>query len=103
MSRISEVLKNKNKVEKARKARRKNEMKILRDRSEFKARLYDELKQIEALFKDTSIEAIEITVPDRSLAQFSASIYSDDLADYTVEQVEDETNKFLIKRKYIAF
>ena len=102
MSRTSEVLRNKNKVEKARKARRKNEMQLLRDRSEFKARLYDEVKKIDAIFKDKDVQAVEIEVPDKSLAQFSASIYSEDLADYTIEQVQDETNKFLVKRKFIA-
>ena len=43
MSRTSEVLKNKNKVEKARKARRRNEMLTLRDKSAFKAKLYDDI------------------------------------------------------------
>ena len=103
MSRTSEVLRNKNKVEKARKARRKNEMQTLRDRSEFKAKLYAEVKHIDAIFKDKNVDAVEIEVPDKSLAQFSASIYSDDLVDYTIEQVDGETNKFLVKRKFLAF
>ena len=103
MSRISEVIKNKNNVEKSRKARRKNEMQLLRNKSEFKARLYDEMKHIEAALHDDNIEAIIVTVPDTSLAQFSASIYSEDLADYNVEQVEDQPNQFLIRRKFLAF
>lgn len=103
MSRTSEVLKNRNKVEKARKARRKNEMQMLRDRSEFKAKLYDEMKRIEIILKDEDVQAVEITVPDNTLARFSAAIYAEDLADYSIEQKEGETNKFLIKRKFLAF
>lgn len=103
MSRTSEVLKNRNKVEKARKARRKNEMLTLRDRSAFKAKLYDELKHIEIIFEDPDIDAIKITVPDRSLAQFNMAIFSEDLAGYDIEQVQDQPNQFYIRRKYIAF
>lgn len=103
MSRTSEVLKNKNKVEKARKARRKNEMLTLRDRSAFKAKLYDELKHIEIIFEDSDVEAVRVTIPDRSLAQFNAAIYSEDLAAYDIEQVKDVPNQFYIRRKYIAF
>ena len=103
MSRTSEVLKNRNKVEKARKARRRNEMLTLRDKSAFKAKLYDELKHIDVIFEDSDVEAVKITVPDKSLAQFNAAIYSEDLAGYDIEQVKDKPNQFYIRRKYIAF
>lgn len=103
MSRISETIRNKNKVEKARKARRKNEMLSLRDKSAFKAKLYDELKHVEAILKDDSIEAVVIHIPDKFLSQFGTAIYSEDLAVYEVEQVADKTNDFYIRRKYLQF
>lgn len=103
MSKTLEVLKNRNKVEKARKARRKNEMNSLRDRSAFKAKLYDELKHIEVILEEQDIDAIIIEVPDRSLSKFNASIYSEDLAGYSIQQVENESNKFYIRRRYIAY
>ncbi len=103
MSRISEVIKNKNKIEKARKLRRKNEMISLRDASAFKAKLYDELKHIEVIFEDQDVDAIIITVPDNSIAQFNNAIYSEDLAGYNIEQSKDEPNTFYIRRKYITF
>lgn len=103
MSRISQVIKNKNKIEKSRKARRRNEMISLRDRSAFKAKLYDELKHIDVIFEDSDIDAILITVPDRALAQFNTAIYSEDLAGYDIEQVENQPNQFYIRRKYIVF
>jgi len=103
MSRISEVIKNKNKVEKARKARRKNEMLTLRDKSAYKAKLYDELKHIDAILEDSDVDAILITVPDKSLAQFNTAIYSEDLVGYDIQQSEESPNKFYVRRKYIAF
>ena len=103
MSRTSEVIKNKNKVEKARRARRKNEMKTLRDKSAFKAKLYDELKHLDVIFEDNDVEAVKITVPERSLAQFNTAIYSEDLAGYNIEQDDKQPNVFYIRRKYISF
>ena len=103
MSRISEVIKNKNKIEKARKARRKNEMLTLRDKSAYKAKLYDELKHIDAILEDSDVEAIVITVPDRSLAQFNTAIYSEALVGYDIQQSEESPNQFYVRRKYISF
>lgn len=103
MSRTSEVLKNRNKVEKSRKARRKNEMQLLKNKSAYKAKLYDELKHVEILLKDPDIDAVVISVPDNSITQFSASIYADDLAGYDIEQVEGQPNQFCIRRKFIMF
>ena len=103
MSRTSEVLKNKNKTEKARKARRKTEIASLRSRSAFKARLYADLKHIDVILEDSDVDAVIITVPDKSLAMFNTALYSEDLVGYNIEQSEDNPNKFYIRRKYIAF
>lgn len=103
MSRTSDVIKNKNKVEKARKARRKNEMLTLKNKSAFKAKLYDDLKHVEIILNDSDVDAVVITVPDKSLPQFTMAIYSEDLANYDIEQVEEQSNQFLIRRKFITF
>lgn len=103
LERTREVYRNKNKLDKALKARRKNEMLNLKNKSAFKAKLYDELKHIEIILQDPSIEAVQVTVPDKVLSQFSTAIYSEDLASYDVTQVEGESNMFLIKRKFVAF
>lgn len=103
MSRTSEVIKNKNKVEKSRKARRKNEMLTLKNRSAFKAKLHDELKHIEVILQDPNIEAVIVNVPDRTLADFTAAIYGEELASYDIRQVEDQTNQFYVRRKFIQF
>lgn len=101
--RTRQVLKNKNKVERAIQARRKNEMVDLRTRSIFKSRLYEETQHIEMLLEYEDIDAIIVNVPDKFLPQFVNAIYGEDLASYEVEQVEGETNKFYIRRKLVSF
>ncbi len=102
MSRISNVIKNKNKIEKARRARQKDELLHLRETSVFKAKLYDKINQIEMLFSEDSVNAIIITVPDESLNYFTNAVYSEDLAGYIVEQVPEQYNKFVLRRKFVA-
>lgn len=103
MSRTSEVLKNRNKIEKARKARRKNEIVSLRNRSAFKAKMYDELKHIEVMLQDENVNAVIVTVPDRMISAFTEAIYSEDLAGYDIQQVDNEPNQFFIRRDFISF
>lgn len=103
MSRIGEVLKNKNRVEKVRRARSKDEMNSMRIDAAFKARLYDELKRIEILFGKDEIESLIIDIPDVFLAKFGAAIFSEDLAEYDIQQVEGSSKKFQVKRKFIVY
>ena len=103
MSRISEVLKNKNRVEKIRRNRRRDEMTLLKQESSFKVRLYDELKKIDILFEKDEVEAVIIEVPNEFIAKFGAAIYSEDLAEYTIKQVDGYANRFSIERKIVIF
>lgn len=103
MSRVSEVIKNKNKVEKAHRARRKNEMLSLRDKSAFKAKLHDELRHVEAILDSEEVESVVITVPEKFMYQFNSAIYADDLAGFDIEQSTDVPNKFYIRRKIVRF
>ena len=56
MSRVSAVLKNKDRVEKTQKAQRKAEIDNMRSSAAFKARLYDELKKIDVLLESDRSE-----------------------------------------------
>lgn len=103
MSRVSEVLKNKNRVERTQRARRKEELASLQVSAAFKAKLYDELKKIDILLGSEEIESIIISVPDEFLAKFGESIYSEDLAEYSIQQVEGVPNKFYVRHRYIQF
>lgn len=102
MSQISEVLKNKNKVEKAQKERRKQNMMELRNNSAFKASLHDELRRIGAILNDEDVDAVVITVPDDQIARFTGAIF-DEITDFDISQVDGEPNKFIVRDKFVAF
>lgn len=103
MSRIQEVLKNKNRVERTQRARRKDEINSLRISSAFKARLYDELKKIDILLDSDEVSSVIITIPDIFLAKFGEAIYSEDLAEYDIQQVDGVPNKFHVQHRFIQF
>lgn len=103
MSRVQEVLKNKNRVERTQRARRKEELNSLRVSAAFKARLYDELKRIDILLDSDEIDSVVITIPDVFLAKFGEAIYSEDLAEYDIQQVDGVPNQFYVKHKFIQF
>lgn len=103
MSRIQEVLKNKNRVERTQRARRKEELNSLRVSAAFKARLYDELKKIDILLDNDEVNSVVITIPDAFLAKFGEAIYSEDLAEYDIQQVEGVPNQFYVRHKFLQF
>ena len=65
--------------------------------------MYDELKHVEVILKDNDVDAVIISVPDASIAQFSAAIYADELSGYEITQGEGQSNLFYIRRKFIVF
>lgn len=102
-SRTAQVIKNRNRVERARNKYREDEMQILNSQAAFKARLADDLKDINFLLQDRDIKSVVVHVPDDKIAEFVRSIYTEDLQDYDVQQYEDNPNKFLISKKIIVF
>lgn len=97
------VMKNKGKIEKVAKARRKNEINSLKDRSSFRAKLFAELQHIDVALQSPDIDGVIITIPQRYVAMFSEALYSEEMSGYIVEQVEGESSKFIIRRKFINF
>ena len=103
MSEFISVLKNKNRIEKAGRARRKSEIVKLRAQTAFKARLYDELRHIDIILEDKDVEAVVIVIPEAMQAYFSEALYSDDLVGYKIEQLPGASNKFRVEKKFISF
>ena len=101
MSQLVDTLRQKNKVEKARKKYRNEELVRLRHQTAFKARLYDELKKIDILLDNKDIEGVIIEVPENYQSFFTEAIYSEDLIGYDIKQLE--VNKYLLKKKLIQF
>ncbi len=103
MSKIIEVIKNKNRVERVRKARRKEELANMRLNSVFRAKLKDEFRKIGAILEIGDVESVIIEVKDEFIGRFGGAIYTVDLAEFDIEQVEGEANQFYIRRKFITF
>ncbi len=103
MSRIKDVIKNKNRVEKIQRERRKEEIYTLKESAAFKAKLYDELKYVEVLLDSEEVKSVIIKIPDVHLAKFGAAIYSEDLAEYDIQQVDGTSNQFYVRKKFLAF
>jgi hypothetical protein len=95
------VLRQRKKIEKAARARRTNELSTLKRKTEYRARLFDELRHVEILLQFPEINSVIISVNDNMLSAFTESIYSDELANYEITQLENEPNKFKIRERQI--
>lgn len=101
MSRIAEVLKNRNLVEKSQRARRKDELNALRTKAAFNASLNDEMKYIEMLLNSSEVESVTITVPEQQIAKFGEAIYTEIMSSYDIQQVPDAPDQFVIRLRSI--
>lgn len=103
MSKIIEVIKDKNRIERLRVRKHREELDKLKSNAVFRANLKSNMRKVELLLNNSEVDSIIIEVLDNYLGQFGEAIYSDDLSDYDIKQVENEPNKFYIKKKYIQF
>lgn len=103
MSRVSTVLKNRDRIEKTQKAQRKAEIEGMRRSAAFKARLYDELKKIDVLLESDEISSVAIKIPEQFMAQFGEAIYSEDLAEYDIRQDSEQPDVFHVNHKFVQF
>lgn len=101
LSQTRAVLRQKKKIEKAARARRSNELSSLKKKTEYRARLFDELRHVEVLLQFNEINSVIITVNDNMLSAFTEAIYSDELANYEITQLENAPNKFRIRERQI--
>ena len=101
MSRIAEVIKNKNRVEKSQRTRRKEELTKLKIEASYKASLSDGLRHIDALLESPEISGVIIKIPEKQIAMFTTAIYSEELAGYEVIQNSEKPDEFIIRYKLI--
>lgn len=99
---VQTVLKNKDKAEKRRKQFRQDELQMLKTAAAFKAQLLDDLKAVDLLLDGTDVDSVIIQVDPSKIAAFSSAIYTEDLAEYNIEQ-SDESDIFKMSRKTISF
>ena len=101
MSRIVSTIKNKNIIEKTQRARRKEELKGYKDKASYKASLRDELDRVSALLDISDLNGIVIKIPQKMLPKFSEAIYSEELTEYEVTQIEGKSDEFIIRYRLI--
>lgn len=85
MSRLSQVIKEKNRLEKAEKKRRQMELQDVRQDTAYRAKLYDEMQAVKVMLDDPDVEAVYIEIPERYVTLFARAAYSDEMAEYTLE------------------
>lgn len=102
MSRVSEVIKAKNKRKKQREARRKDELDKLKMKAAYRARLVAALDHVDVLLDSEDIDCVKIEVPQDYIARFSDELYKETLAEYEITQDSQNPLGFYIKKKYVA-
>lgn len=101
VSRISQVIKNKNRREKADRLRKRQKMAAMQLEAAYRSRLNDDMRQIKTLFEDEEVDTVRIEVPEKLLSQFLKAIYAEEMAEYSISQVG--VNTFDIGRKMVNF
>ena len=101
MSRISDVIRNKNIIERTHKARRKAELSKLKEVASYKASLSEAMRHVSVLLESPGVDAVIISLDDSQLKLFSAEIYSDEMSSYDIQQVPNKPNAFIIRYKLI--
>lgn len=101
MSRIANVLKSKNRLEKEARARRNREIHRMQREATYKANLKKSLNQVDILLKDNEIKSVIIEIPNKYLADFMRVMYESDMVEYSITQLS--ATKFTIGRKEVDF
>lgn len=103
MSRTSEVLKNRKKIERELRARKNEEISKLRKNSSFRASASELFKEINVLLADDSVKSIVIEVDSNSIPNFgSMLIESHELDMYDIKQEEGKPGRFRVGKRYIS-
>lgn len=101
MSQILRVLKNKGSLESARKASRQEKLNRLKMESAFRAKLNEDMALVDLVLQDEDVTSVTIEIDNRHITNFMRSIYTEEMAQYSIVQVNENT--FNVARKLVAF
>lgn len=101
MSQIISILKNKNRVERRNKQRRMEELQELKLDAAFRSRLHEDMKVLDVIFGDESVEKVIVEVPKSHISRFQKAIYTEEMAQYSVKQIDE--SHYAISRKMVNF
>lgn len=101
MSRISSVIKNKNRIEREYRKKRSEDISSLRADAMYRTKINEELKYIRVILEDEEVNSVVIAINEQMISRFLKVMYAEEMAEYSIYQ-EDNTH-FRIKRKLIDF
>lgn len=101
MSRLLSVIKSKNRIAKAVKKRRNEEISNMRALSMYKVKLIDDLKIVKMMLDDNEVDSVTIKIPKEQLNFFLKAMYSEELNEYSITQ--EDADLFSIGRKEINY
>lgn len=101
MSRIGDVLRNKNRVEKINRQRQQEDMANIKKEARFKTALSNDLRNLDVLLDSGEVSSVVMEIPSEHLTKFTRALYSPELADYEITQ--EDANKFRFRRKILRF
>lgn len=100
MSQIRRVLKNKNRIDKENRKRRNKEIRDMREEAMYRNRLNEDMKLIKLILEDEEVSHVQVYLStEKILYMFLKFMYLEELADYSVNQVDN--NHYTIGRKII--
>lgn len=100
-SKILDVFKNKYNIENSKKKKKKELEERLRLENGFRVRLLENLKEINKVLDNDKVESVNVEVDTQYINLFLKSMYTQDLAQYVISQVDSLTFNF--KYKVIDF
>lgn len=101
MSRTGQVIRNKNKREKADRQRKRQRLGAMQLESAYRSKLYYEMQLVKLVLSDYEVSGVKIEIPDKYLTEFMKAMYAEEMAEYSIEQID--SNKFIIGRQIVDF
>lgn len=98
---IRTVLRNRNRAEKLEKRKREEELDRIKNETKYMAKLNEEMKLIDLVLSDSSVDKIRISIPEKYITMFTRSIYREEMSQYSIIQVDEMS--FDIGRRLVNF
>lgn len=97
MSRLRQVLKEKDRVEKEERRRIQEEIKYMQSESLYKNSLAKLLKMVDSLLDCPNVNSVVLQISEINLPKFQKAMYDDIMLEYDVRQID--SNRFEVSSK----
>lgn len=101
MSRVINVLKNRNRLEKLEKERSKTEMENMRLDTAYRAKLIEVMDAIQMILDIEGVKSVVINIPEVHISRFMKTLYLEEMSQYNIKQLNEL--QYEISNKVINF